>query len=927
LSKVQADGFLSGRFDADWEPQASWNCLTGSCQIAYVWVRLSKITGQKKYFEAAQKLLGFVKRTQRCRTSTDDPIRGGIKGSHPVWGGYDPFRYPNWAAKFYVDALLETDRVLNEKPLVIFYTPVFSSTGGGQHAMALLAQELVERGYELKLFTRPPFHPEHRYVQWLNEVGVSVEVLPRFESRKWLGLLSRAVAVALVLPYALVHRRSLKFSWQAALSIFRTRVSRYEKRYMNEKLSRAAQDRERVILHIWGPAALAPWLLDWAEMNGAHSIYHEMGEADESYVKTWELAETVASINKAQSVICCSRAIEKNIRSVYGYLGKIATIPFMIEDPGEISSIRTRNGRVNLGAIGRLVPHKRHMDLILALRNLRNEGHNVGLVIAGSGPMRHSLEAFAQEQEVADWVTFTGEFEKLADVMQQFDIFTLTSSSESQCMPITESMSYGKPVVASNFGGIPDFVEDGVTGYLVPIGDIAGLTERLREIVMHPTRRIEMGQRGRARYQQFYTPAAVTDAVEKVYAALPEDFPATGLQLGYFVECYATFIVNEICQLRNLGAKIKVFNAFRPALESDPVKEQMRRESLYFQPYYQGLLRALLRALFHKPLTVVKLLVFLLREKETLRMLILAAYSAEIVRKEGLAHLHGTFGTRTTTLAYLTAELAGVDYSFTTHAYDIFNPNPSLVWKTRKASFMRTISAFNKRYIAETYKGIETGKIKVNYLGVDAEDFAPRCDPRDDSRPLKIISVGNLFPKKGHEYLIRACRRLKQKGYVFECEIIGSGNLHEALLREIDDHGLGSCVRLLGEQHNETVKQKLKEADIFALACIDARDIGENLDGIPVALMEAMALGLPSVSTSLSGIPELIDQGGAGLLIPEKDEQALAYALERLLNDASLRQALGRAARQKIEEDFDITKNIQKLAELFQTTVHPSCGK
>ncbi|MBI3650465.1 MAG: hypothetical protein HY231_05390 [Acidobacteria bacterium] len=109
LNHVEADGFLRGRFDADWKPQVSWNCLTGACQIAYVWIRLSKLTGKREYVEAAQKLLGFVKRTQVCLTATDDPICGGIKGSHPVWGGYDPFRYPNWAAKFYVDALLALD--------------------------------------------------------------------------------------------------------------------------------------------------------------------------------------------------------------------------------------------------------------------------------------------------------------------------------------------------------------------------------------------------------------------------------------------------------------------------------------------------------------------------------------------------------------------------------------------------------------------------------------------------------------------------------------------------------------------------------------------------------------------------------------------------------------------------------------------------
>ncbi|MCI0485697.1 MAG: hypothetical protein L0229_03760 [Blastocatellia bacterium] len=115
LKRAVADnGFLSGRFDTEWRPQVSWNCLTGSCQIALVWFRLSEASGEREYTRLAEKILSFVKRTQRHSPiaattdseNTSDGISGGIKGSHPVWGGYDPFRYPNWAAKFFVDALL-----------------------------------------------------------------------------------------------------------------------------------------------------------------------------------------------------------------------------------------------------------------------------------------------------------------------------------------------------------------------------------------------------------------------------------------------------------------------------------------------------------------------------------------------------------------------------------------------------------------------------------------------------------------------------------------------------------------------------------------------------------------------------------------------------------------------------------------------------
>jgi glycosyltransferase involved in cell wall biosynthesis len=389
-------------------------------------------------------------------------------------------------------------------------------------------------------------------------------------------------------------------------------------------------------------------------------------------------------------------------------------------------------------------------------------------------------------------------------------------------------------------------------------------------------------------------------------------------KLGYFVENYATFIVNEILELRKLGVGVAVFNAFRPPVESDPMKESLRRESRYFPPKYRGVLSALLFCLLRSPKKIFKLARFLRREKESLRMLVLAAYYSQTIRKEGIQHLHGTFGTRTTTLAYVTADLSGIDYSFTTHAYDIFDPNPSIVWKTNEARFMRTISAFNKKYIEETYKGVDGSRIQVAYLGVDTKNFASVPDKTIVNRVMRISSVGNLILKKGHQYLAQACEILKKRGIAFECDIIGEGYLHQTLSEEIAQRGITDCVRLLGNQDSLVVKQNLTDADIFALPCIDACDLGENLDGIPVALMEAMALGLPVISTPLSGIPELIEDGVSGLLVPEKNEIALADALERLIKDADLRNSLGRAARCRVEERFDINKNTLNLLELFQ---------
>ncbi len=788
--------------------------------------------------------------------------------------------------------------------------------------MSLLAQELASRGYDIEFLTRPPFNPGHRYAGWLARLGIPIHVLPRFEDFLIVKIGCTATAILLTLPYMILRRRSLKDSWQAASSIFMTRVARLERNYIHRRLARCARKNRRVALQIWGPAALAPMLLEWAEANGAAAIYHEMGEADEQYVETWHLEPTVESVNRARRLICCSRSVEESVRRVYGYEGKIVTIPFMIRDPGDKWAAALRNGRrVHFGAIGRLVPHKRHSDILQALKRLSDEGYDAGLVIAGDGPLRDQLKAMARDLGLGDRVTFTGEFDRLEDVMAQLDVFVLTSASESQCMPITESMSYGKPVVASDFGGIPDFVEDGVTGFLVPVGDVEELAAKLKRLLDDPALREEMGRRGRARYVERYKPERITDAFEETYGALWEERPATGLKLGYFVEDFSTFIVREIMELRKLGARITVFNAFRPQPETDPMKESLRRESLYFPPSYRGVAAANLLCLFRRPLTYIRQIFFLLGEGESLRMMVLAAYYARIIRREGIDHLHATFGTRTATLAYVTARLAGIDYSFTTHAYDIFNPNPSLVWKTDRALFMRTISQFNKQFIEENYAGIDGSKIQVGYLGVDTSEFAPAPKGEDRQSRISIMSVGDLFPKKGHAYLIRACDILSKRGIDFECKIAGRGFLHEDLQKEIESFGLTDRVDLLGAVKNEEVRRMVAMSHIFALACTDMRGQGEHIDGIPVVLMEAMAMGMAVVSTRISGIPELIEDGVSGLLVPEKDETALADAIQRLIEDAELRESLGRNARKQVEEHFDLKTNAKELVRLFEQAI------
>jgi glycosyltransferase involved in cell wall biosynthesis len=396
---------------------------------------------------------------------------------------------------------------------------------------------------------------------------------------------------------------------------------------------------------------------------------------------------------------------------------------------------------------------------------------------------------------------------------------------------------------------------------------------------------------------------------------------AAGLRLGYLVEAFPAFLVDEVRELRRQGAEIVLFSAFRPAAQADPEADALRSEALYFPPGYRGVLAANLAALLRHPAAYLGLALALLRQRESLRLVVLAAHFARVAAARGLQHLHGTFGTRTATLACAAARLGGVSFSFTTHAYDIFVPNPGLAWKTRHARFMRTISEFNRRYLEGQYAGIDAGKLRVVHLGVDTTRFQPRPGERRTSGPFRILSVANLVPKKGHGQLLAACARLRQAGIALECRIAGEGPQRAALQAEIVALGLQDCVWLLGALARRSVEQELARADAFALACLDARASGQHLDGIPVALMEAMAAGLPVVASQLSGIPELVEDGVSGLLVPERDPEALAGALLRLASDPELRAALGRAARCRVEELFRLEASAARLAELFAAAV------
>jgi glycosyltransferase involved in cell wall biosynthesis len=283
------------------------------------------------------------------------------------------------------------------------------------------------------------------------------------------------------------------------------------------------------------------------------------------------------------------------------------------------------------------------------------------------------------------------------------------------------------------------------------------------------------------------------------------------------------------------------------------------------------------------------------------------------VRRRGIEHLHAHFATSATTVARLAARMAGVPFSFTAHAKDIYHEAvrpDDLQRKLAAAAAVVTVSDFNLAYLRDTYGPAAAGVRRV-YNGLDLERF-PYREPR--LRPSRVVAVGRLVEKKGFHVLVDAAALLTGRGVDFTAEIIGAGELEDTLRRQIDLLGLASRVRLLGPRPQAEMAGTVVEAAVFAAPCVVGSD--GNRDGLPTTLLEAMALGTPCVSTDVTGIPEVVRDGETGLVVPQNDAVALAAALERLLGDPELRLGLAARARRRIEEDFDARRNGARLRQI-----------
>jgi colanic acid/amylovoran biosynthesis glycosyltransferase len=390
-----------------------------------------------------------------------------------------------------------------------------------------------------------------------------------------------------------------------------------------------------------------------------------------------------------------------------------------------------------------------------------------------------------------------------------------------------------------------------------------------------------------------------------------------------------TFVYREILTLRDLGIDVRTASVHAPMHGLDEgVLNQMAQESVTL--YSSGkfsIIRDMTKELISRPFRTVSTMlrvlldsmfsteVSLKRKPKVIWQGITGVALARRVRSMGISHIHAHMAHVPTTIAMYAAKQLGISFSFTGHAIDLFPNRTLLREKIQRALYVNCISQWHRVF----YQGIHHRSdedLPIVRCGVDTTKY--QTSPAPSGEVLKILGIGRLVEKKGFDVLIEAARIIGERGILrLEIRIGGSGPESSRLKELALDLPDGISVELLGETDNDTVMELMNQADVFALPCRIA-DSGDR-DGIPVVLMEAMARGRCVISGDLETIRELIEHDVSGVMIRPGNQDDLVESLIKLANNREKVDELGKKARKRIEEEFDLSANGQRIVHALRT--------
>jgi glycosyltransferase involved in cell wall biosynthesis len=406
------------------------------------------------------------------------------------------------------------------------------------------------------------------------------------------------------------------------------------------------------------------------------------------------------------------------------------------------------------------------------------------------------------------------------------------------------------------------------------------------------------------------------------------DHPSVGVPkpvLAYLTSAYAraadTFIRGEVKQLRALGFTVHTFSVRRSEareMVSDEVRHEQANTDYILDGGRMKLFRALAAELMTHPLRLFKALALGQRCSPPglkprvwhVAYVIEAVYLARQLRRKNIKHLHNHIGENSATIAMLAGALTGIPFSMTVHGPDEFDHPRGIALgeKIRRAAFVVAISSFGRSQLWRWCGRESWDKIRIVHCGVDENYLTHSPTPVPD-RP-RLVSIGRLSQAKGQLVLIEAAALLNREQIEFEIVLVGDGPMRAALEEAILRHGLTHKVRLAGWKDAQEIRNALIESRALIMPSF--------AEGLPVVIMEALALGRPVVSTTIAGIPELVQDQINGFLVPAGSVSALARAVKRVLATPTAElNEMGRRGAAAVAREHDASRETSKLAAFF----------
>ncbi len=385
-----------------------------------------------------------------------------------------------------------------------------------------------------------------------------------------------------------------------------------------------------------------------------------------------------------------------------------------------------------------------------------------------------------------------------------------------------------------------------------------------------------------------------------------------------------TFIYRDLLKFAEMGADIELHHVapFRRHQPLHRFAEPTRAWARYTPFLSRAAAKALARAALTSPrtlaATVAQMVIAYRREPKlclkSLALIPKALAMADHARRVGAHHVHAEFAGHPATIAWLMHRFGGPPYSVSCRAHDIFRTQSLLDRKLGEAQAVRTVSRFGRKFLQEHVPALRGRDIHVIHSSIDLSQIPSHAGSATDST-FRILFVGALEAKKGVEHLLTALALADRSLGNWTCDLAGDGPLRNHLQRQAEELGISDRVRFRGALDFDAVSAAFRRASV----CVAPSVIGPGgrQEGIPNVMIEALAFGKPAISTPISGIPELIETGVSGLLVPPENPERLAGAILRLFRDPDFARALGRRGRAVVEQRFDLSANAERQMALF----------